>query len=73
MCSKQLSTMRNRFLTLPNAENLHFNEFLTLETSKIYIVSKMSKFTIFQKMPKFRPVLKYVAFHAEFESKLRFA
>ena len=24
-------------------------------------------------MPEFRPVLKYVVFHAEFESKLRFA
>ena len=30
ICSKQLSTMRNRFLTLPTAENLHFNDFLTL-------------------------------------------
>ena len=27
----------------------------------------------FWKMPKFRPVLKYVVVHAEFESKLRFA
>ena len=30
ICSKLLSTMRNRFLTLPKAENLYFNDFLTL-------------------------------------------
>ena len=30
ICSKQLSTTRNRFLTLPKAENLHFNELLTV-------------------------------------------
>ena len=35
--------------------------------------TKMSKITIFQKMQTIRPVLKYVAFHAEFESKLRSA
>ena len=28
---------------------------------------------LLQKMQKIRPVLKYVIFHAEFESKLRFA
>ena len=30
ICSKQLSTMRNRFLILPKPETLHFNEFLRL-------------------------------------------
>ena len=43
-----------------NFKNLHF-----FKNVKIYV--------FFQKMPKIRPVLKYVAFHAEFESKLRFA
>ena len=28
MCSKQLLTMRNRFLILPKPEKLNFNEFL---------------------------------------------
>ena len=30
ICSKQLLAMKNRFLTLPKPEKLHFNELLTL-------------------------------------------
>ena len=34
ICSKQLLTMRNRFLILPKAEKLNFYEFLRFEVLK---------------------------------------
>ena len=34
ICSKQLLTMRNRFLTLPKPEKLNFNEFLRFKVLK---------------------------------------
>ena len=34
ICSKQLLTMRNRFLILPKPEKLNFNEFLRFEVLK---------------------------------------
>ena len=43
ICSKQLLTMRNRFLILPKAETLNFNEFLrfkVLKTDEISIFPK---------------------------------
>ena len=36
ICSKQLLTMRNRFLILPKPEKLNFNEFLRFKGSKTY-------------------------------------
>ena len=44
-----------------NFKNLHFQKWQNLHFSNTANISK------------FRPVLKYVVFHAEFESKLRFA
>ena len=34
ICSKQLLTMRNRFLILPKAEKVNFNEFLMFKVLK---------------------------------------
>ena len=44
ICSKQLLAMKNRFLTLPKSETLHFDEFLTIWLLKSNIVRKISKF-----------------------------
>ena len=38
ICSKQLSTMRNRFFILPQPEKLYFNEFLRLYVSTFDIL-----------------------------------
>ena len=43
ICSKQLLTMRNRFLTLPKAEKLNFNEFLRFKVLKSYQKSSFSQ------------------------------
>ena len=50
-CSKQLLTMRNRFLILPNPEKLNFNEFLrlkVLKTDENVVFPKKCRKTILQ-------------------------
>ena len=43
ICSKELLTMRNRFLILPKPEKLHFYEFLRFEGLKTFQKSSFSK------------------------------
>ena len=43
ICSKQLLTMRNRFLILPKPEKLNFNEFLRFKGSTIYQKTQFSQ------------------------------
>ena len=44
ICSKQLSTMKNRFLTHPKPEHLIFNELLKFETKKKTIFEQSQQF-----------------------------